>query len=138
MINIPAKIFTILSGAATVTAIVSTRIYPLVAPYDATMPCVSYRLLGVDRYETQSGPSNLDKYTVRVSIYAATYDDLHSLMEAVIGAMTGMTESTLSRILWTNVSDDAEEAYTVANTTGSATSGVYLAVRNLDFQIFTK
>ena len=136
MINIESIVYSILSTNATVAAAFSTRITPVIVPFDSTMPAISYRISGLERFETQAAVSNLDKYFIRLSVYSKTYSDLNSLCDKVMDAMIGHSNTTISRCFLTGLSDDIEEIYTTADTTTS--TGQYLYLRNLEFTIYKK
>jgi hypothetical protein len=65
-------IYGILSGDATLTALVSTRIYPEAAPQNAANPCIVYSESTPEFNDNKSGVSHLDVNLVQVDIYAST------------------------------------------------------------------
>lgn len=136
MINIESIVYGILSADSTVAASFSTRIYPMITPNDSDLPAITYRISGLERYETQVAASNVDKYFVGLSVYSLTYSGLYALCEMVKDAMLAQTSSILYRIFLTNISDEIQEIYTTADPTVS--TGQYLYIRNLDFSIFKK
>jgi len=70
--NCEAAIYGILSGDATLTALVSTRIYPEAAPQNAANPCIVYSESTPEFNDNKSGVSHLDVNLVQVDIYAST------------------------------------------------------------------
>jgi hypothetical protein len=70
--NCEAAIYGILSGDATLTALVSTRIYPEAAPQNAANPCIVYSESTPEFNDNKSGVSRLDVNLVQVDIYAST------------------------------------------------------------------
>ncbi len=70
--NCEAAIYGILSGDATLTAIVSTRIYPEAAPQNAANPCIVYSESTPEFNDNKSGVSHLDVNLVQVDVYAST------------------------------------------------------------------
>lgn len=136
MINIENIVYSILSTNGTVAASFSTRVYPAIVPFDSAFPAVSYRISGIEPFETQMAASNLERYSVQISVFSLTYSALYDLSSKVSAAMIGHSNSSVSRIFLTNMSDDVQEIYTTADTTQS--TGQYLYIRNLDFTIYTK
>lgn len=81
-----------LSADAGVSALVGSRIYPLVIPdqvYDAATlrPCLVYAIQSVDRTKTFCGTVALQRVTVSVDCYAKVYVDAHALATAVETAL---------------------------------------------------
>jgi hypothetical protein len=70
--NCEAAIYGILSGDATLTALVSTRIYPEAAPQNAANPCIVYSESTPEFNDNKSGVSHLDVNLVQVDVYAST------------------------------------------------------------------
>lgn len=56
------------------SSVVSSRIYPLLAPTSAAMPFVTYRRAGIRRQQTLTGPMGVPQVTVEIDVYAATYE----------------------------------------------------------------
>ena len=70
--NCEAAIYGILSGDATLTALVSTRIYPEAAPQNAANPCIVFSESTPEFNDNKSGVSHLDVNLVQVDVYAST------------------------------------------------------------------
>lgn len=136
MMNIENNVYGILAGSTPVTNLFSTRIYPVIVPYDSALPAIAYRINSIEPFEAQERATNLEKYIVRISIFSKTYGSLYQNCAAVIAAMVGHTDSALSRIFHLGASDDVEEIYTTGST--SESTGQYLFIRHLDFSIFKK
>lgn len=56
------------------SSVVSSRIYPLLAPASAAMPFVTYRRAGIRRQQTLTGPLGVPQVTVEIDVYATTYE----------------------------------------------------------------
>jgi len=74
-------IFSILSGDSTLTAIVGTRIYPVIAPQSETLPdnYIVFKEIANNPRDTKSGVSELD--TIRLQI--ESWSDKHDEMETI-------------------------------------------------------
>ena len=87
-------IYAILSTAVPVTGIVSTRIYPDMAPQDAIYPFVVYSITGILPSNTKDHASQMDEVTASVICYADSYNDVQDLSEKVRAALDGKTRGT--------------------------------------------
>jgi hypothetical protein len=87
--TIEAGIYGILSAYAGLTALVSTRIYPLVLPQDCDLPAVCYQLVSdVPEYILAKAVANQNA-RVQVNSYAITLDAAKSVAIQVKAAMVG-------------------------------------------------
>jgi len=80
-------IYDILSDAAGVTALVSTRIYPDIATQGAVYPFVVYSVENTLPSDTKDGVSGLDVVQLAVMIYANTYTSAQDIAGAVRTAL---------------------------------------------------
>lgn len=76
-----------LQAVSAVTSLVSTRIYPDLAPQNTTYPFLVYRLTGNVPTDTKEGVSKLDVVQVTIEIYANTYTSKADIAEAVRTAL---------------------------------------------------
>ena len=87
--SVESALYTTLSGAAGVTALASTRIYPNVAPESATLPNIVYSAISSERMHTLIGSSDMLRKTIQIDCNATTYAGAKSLADAVIAALQG-------------------------------------------------
>lgn len=83
-----AVIYSLLSGAAGVTALVSTRIYPAVAPEGTAMPLIAFELVSsvrMPRIDAQAA-DHLVRARVQVNLLAVGYAGIKALRAAVVAA----------------------------------------------------
>lgn len=85
--NISGIIYTILAANAGVTAICSTRIYPLTIPQDEALPAVRIVTVAVEPYDTKTEASTLDAIRVQIDSYASSMLTVQQLDEAVRAAI---------------------------------------------------
>ncbi len=85
--NLSGILYTILAADSAVTAICSTRIYPLTIPQTEQLPAVRITEIAVNPYDTKSGPSTLDAMRVQVDCYASRMLVASQLEEAVRAAI---------------------------------------------------
>lgn len=86
-----------LVGSTAVTALVSTRIYPLLAPASASLPFVTWRRSGINREQTLAGPMGVPRVSVQYSIYGSTYEqarDVADSMRQVLDGYGGTADNT--------------------------------------------
>ena len=109
--SIRTDIFTALSGHAALTALVSSRIYPIKAPQSPTYPLVIYQRVSNDHINSLTGSSGLNKSRYQFDIYAATYGAANNIADAVAGGMAAATtyESILLSTIDLDFDDNVEE-----------------------------
>jgi Protein of unknown function (DUF3168) len=73
------------------SAVASGRVYPQVAPADAALPFVVYRVVSQNPLELMSGYSGSTQYTVVFESYATTYQGALTLSASVISAIEAAT-----------------------------------------------
>lgn len=79
------RVYALLSANAGVSAIVSTRIYPLIAPQTAAFPRVVYSSPSGQRAETLTGHS-ASRVRMQIDAYATTYLGAQALADAIDAA----------------------------------------------------
>jgi hypothetical protein len=72
-----------LVGNTSVTAMVGTRIYPLLAPKTAALPFITWRRSGISREHTLAGPMGVPNVSVEMQSFAATYEDVREVADRV-------------------------------------------------------
>lgn len=84
-------IYGILSAAAGVTNLVSTKIYPRLAPMETVAPYVVYSIVSVDPTDSKTRPSTLDRVRVQIDCYGRTYASAEAVHSAVRTALDAYT-----------------------------------------------
>ena len=84
------KIYTLLSGNATVNGLVNTRIYPVVMPQDVNLPAISYHETANTPVNHLGGKSGLENPHVAINSWATAYDEANAVSQAVNSAMDGV------------------------------------------------
>lgn len=87
--SIEAALYSLMSNDATLTAIVSTRIYINLALQGAAVPHVTYQQLSGLRDEVMIGPSGLVESRFQINIWGDTYTENRSIANAVRGLLDG-------------------------------------------------
>lgn len=75
-------IYSRLSGYATLTALVSTRIFPDIAPQDQVLPYVVFRVVDTIPAQVKDGASLNNTYNVEVMSFAKTFASAQSIIDA--------------------------------------------------------
>lgn len=125
--RIEEALATKLRATTAVTALVSTRIYPLKAPQDTTTAHIVYDMLGGENIGAHDGFSGLSTGRLSYTCLAPTYAAAKAAAAAVRAALTGFsgTLSTLAvRIPQTYEDEDLYDD----------TLGLYLSV--VDFEVY--
>lgn len=97
---VESKIYSALSGATVITAVVSTRIYPMAIPQGvAAFPALVYARAGSLRVNSLSGYCNLENAQIEISCWATRYNDakdlstrVHAVLDAATGFRATLTE----------------------------------------------
>jgi hypothetical protein len=92
---VESALYTALSSAAIVTALASTRIYPLLVPTDSSLPAVDYSIV-VGTSKGTFTTRGMGTYRVEVNCWGATYADAVNLRAAVSKALDGYTDGTIT------------------------------------------
>lgn len=132
--NVGQIIYGRLSAVAGVTALVSTRIYPDIAPQNATFPYVVFQKLRTSPTDTKEGTSPLDKLLVQVDCYSNNYDNAHALAAAVRTALDRYAGTVnghvIDKIIFSNDSDGSPQD--VPTSTGSM---IYWASQDYEIRL---
>lgn len=73
----------------TSSSLVSSRVYPVLAPASATLPFAVYRRSSIRREQTLAGPSGLPIVNVEFQIYATTYEAARTTADAFRKVLDG-------------------------------------------------
>lgn len=87
MANISGILYTILAADSTVTALCSTRIYPLTIPQTTPLPAVRIVTVANEPSDTKTGASTLDAIRVQIDSYAASMLTAQQLDEEIRDAI---------------------------------------------------
>lgn len=89
--EIEAALYDELVNDAGVSALVGTRIYPLLVPQEQAYPAVAYQVISKYRTASQSGKNQIVEARIQYTINASTYTSLRSVAAAVRAALEGFT-----------------------------------------------
>ena len=89
--TIEEALYAELAGYTNLTDLVSTRIYPMRLPENATLPGVVYYRMSAGRENDFSGATGLARPTFRVQVWADDYKESHTVATQVRKALDGNT-----------------------------------------------
>ncbi len=87
--TIEEGLYSYLSGYAGLTALVGTRIYPLVMPQNVTMPAIRYQRISSSRIYSHDGPNKLTHPRFQFSCFAESYATAKAVANQVRFALAG-------------------------------------------------
>jgi hypothetical protein len=70
-----------LVASASVSELVGSRIYPILAPQTAALPFIVWRRSGISREHTLAGPMGVSTVSVEMQLLAATYEQARELAD---------------------------------------------------------
>ena len=89
-----AAIYDILSNDAGVGALISTRIYPDIAPQNVAYPFAIYTIDQADPSDTKDGAAPIYLLSFVVQIYSESYDMTNAIANAIRSALGAKTAGT--------------------------------------------
>ena len=128
--EIGKAIYTILFDDVDVKTLVSTRIFPNVAPQTTTFPFIIYDVTGVSPNDTKDGASTLDTNDVMISCYSETYSQASDLAQKIRVAMDRINEGTY---VGEQIQSSQFQSYNDIFDDTSGDAGIYR--KALDFEI---
>jgi hypothetical protein len=88
---IEATIYSTLTNDSAVAAIVSARVYPVTLPQEATLPAITYSIVGGPRDIGLGGASGTGRARVRIDCWATEYLAVKSLLIAARAALDALS-----------------------------------------------
>ena len=85
--SIESTLYDTLRNDASVAALVSTRIYPQVAPDNAATPYITYQVIVGTAYNKASGAPDSERKVVQVNCISNTYSGAKAIAEACKAAI---------------------------------------------------
>lgn len=106
-----SAIYSILSGDATLAAIIGTKIYPVQAPQRTPPPFVVYRENNTIATDQKDGSAPKDLKSVQIDIYSGTYTEAHTAADRIrvlLDAYSGTVAGVTIRQMWFSDQDDGD------------------------------
>lgn len=87
-------IYARLNATSSVSSQIGNRVFPVLPPAGADMPCVVYQRTNVDRPQSLSGPVGDPVVTIQVTTFGTSYTNVKSIARSVRLAVDNWTGST--------------------------------------------
>jgi hypothetical protein len=88
------RLVTKLKATSAVTAIVSTRIYPMLRPRDSALPCIVYEVISNSHVNDASGTTTTREMRISLDCIAGTYAGAWALANAVRDNISGWNDTS--------------------------------------------
>lgn len=98
MASIDQAVRTYLAAQASVSALVSTRVYCGDVPQTATLPAISISIVSAQHAHTLKGVGGYCLSRLQVNSWAATHVASKTLAEAVRNVLQGLTQTTMGTV----------------------------------------
>ena len=85
--SIESTLYAALSGDDGVAALVSTRIYPQIAPDSAAVPYITYQVVATTAHNILNGAPGTERKVIQVNCVSNTYTQAKSIAAAVKAAI---------------------------------------------------
>jgi hypothetical protein len=119
-----------LTSNASVSALIGSRIYPVLAPASASLPLVTWRRSGIERQQTLGAPMGMPRVSVEFSIYGTTYENAREIADAMRVVLDGYGGSQgTTTVNQTSLEDESDDFVTLA---GADLPPVYQITQSYD------
>lgn len=113
MSDIRKVIYTLLTADAGVSALVSTKVYPVRAPQTTTAPYITWHVInsepfGTKKSATDNGQSKVDRFSLQINCFATDYTQTTNIGEAVRDAIDRVADQTISGVAINGVDYNGE------------------------------
>jgi hypothetical protein len=84
--SIESGLVTYLMAQGRVTTLISTRLYPVVIPQDASLPAAAYQLISGDwerQHDKRTGGAKLRRARIQITVTGVDYDDAKEAAAAI-------------------------------------------------------
>jgi len=115
MAELETAVYSALTGDATVSGLVGTRIYPLVAPQDAALPAIVYQRISQQARVSHSGNSCLARTRLQVLSISESYSGAKALAKAVQDVLHTRRDQAADPRIDVILLDDEEDGFTDTN-----------------------
>jgi len=109
--TIEEGLYSRLQAVAGVTALVSTRVYPLLVPQEASLPAIAYQRISGPRETAHDGPSGLAFARMQVTCIGSSYSSAKGVSEAVRAALDGQSGTWGSTVVGACFLDDESDIW---------------------------
>lgn len=111
MAELEAALHTRLTAYGGLTALTSTRIYPLIVPQSPTYPCVTYQRTDGPREHALGADMGIPHPTIEISSWGKTYASAKAIATQVRGALQRWDDSGASPAVLDCLLESDEDNY---------------------------
>lgn len=129
--SVESAIVALLTADVTLSALVGTRVYPLMAPGDADLPLLVYAEASEVPVWSLARRLSLTAWRVRFDAYAESYASAKAVKDALLDVLDGYAATTggvTIRGVFRDDSNDAHDPPAHADERGYFSAGIDLAV----------
>lgn len=133
--TIEGALLSVLTNAAGVAALVSTRIYAVTAPQDDQLPDITFQRIGAEHVHAWGADPGLIRGEWQVDCWGRTYDEAGDVRDAVLAALnrySGTADSTVVQEVL--VMNEFDQHDTEGTPVGRTDTGIYR--RTLEFAVW--
>jgi hypothetical protein len=98
-------IYSRLSTASNITAIISTNIYPDITPQNVDYPFIVYSIIDSNPVDFKDGQSNLEEIDLQIDVYTQNYDTTQNLsnlirnrLDRFVGTLEGVEVQSIKYV----------------------------------------
>lgn len=102
--SIESSLYARLTAHAGVSALVGTRIYPLLMPQTPVLPAITYQRISAEHIASIGGHSGLENPRIQIDIWALSYNTSKALAAQVRAALTESMDG-FAALLLTDLDD---------------------------------
>jgi hypothetical protein len=128
-------IYTLLHNNATIEAVVGDRIYPGVAPFNASLPCIVYQIGNIDPSPTMDDDLVWDSVTVEVAVITTQYTLSETYATNVRTALSRQYGTVDGEVINTIKFDGMTAEYLPDFTIGDSPVGGGVFIRTVNFTL---
>lgn len=111
MAELEAALYTRLAAYGGLTALTSTRIYPLIIPQDPTYPCLTYQRIDGPRESALNSDMGLPHPRIQIDSWGKTYASAKAVATQVRGALQRWSDSGASPAVLDCLLETDEDGY---------------------------
>jgi hypothetical protein len=89
-------LFSLITANAAITAIVGTKVYPLLAAQGALMPYIVYKKVSNVFNDTKSGQGDINQYRMQVDVYTTSYAQGLEVQQLLRETLDRVTRGTVA------------------------------------------
>lgn len=111
MATLESALYTRLSGYAGLTALVSTRIYPIILPQEPTYPAVTYQRIDGPREHALSADMGIPHPRIQIDSWGNTHVQAWAVATQVRGALQRWSDADASPAVLDCLLDSDDDSY---------------------------